>query len=147
MAGGPTITVTEQHDAQGDLLYAFTLHGATHSRRALDDLAEVVHARTVWAVAHDQHAPDDHHPEGADDTMADTETRYEPADPGDFRFDITELAEPELGATHLVLTIDDQGAVVGRDITDNPYGMVEAAREAQAFTLEERFNLYAERGW
>jgi hypothetical protein len=61
-AGGatrPALTISEQHDAQGDLLFAFTLHGATHSRRALDDLAAVVHARAVWAVSAHQHAPDD----------------------------------------------------------------------------------------
>jgi len=72
---------------------------------------------------------------------------YAPADPGDFRFVITQLEEPELGATHLVLTIDDRGEVMERDITDNPYGMVEAAREAQSMSLEERFEMYAERGW
>lgn len=73
--------------------------------------------------------------------------RHEPADPGDVRFEVTPLEEPELGATHLVLTIDDRGEVVGRDVTDLPYELVEAYREAQAFTLEERFDLYAARGW
>lgn len=72
---------------------------------------------------------------------------HAPADPGDFRFEIIELEEPEMGATHLVLTIDDQGEEIGRDITDLPYEMVEAAREAQTMTLEERFDHYAEMGW
>ena len=55
--------------------------------------------------------------------------------------------EPELGAIHLVITIDDKGEQIERFTTDNPYGAVEAAREAQSLTLEERFDLYADRGW
>jgi hypothetical protein len=41
----------------------------------------------------------------------------------------------------------DQGAEIERFTTDDPYGAVEAAREAQSLTLEERFDLYADRGW
>jgi hypothetical protein len=63
------------------------------------------------------------------------------------RFEIIELEEPELGATHLVITIDDKGEEIERFTTDNPYGAVEAAREAQSLTLEERFDFYADRGW
>jgi len=71
----------------------------------------------------------------------------------DFRFEIIEHDEPELGCTHTVIvheTTDDgkdTGSVLEHFTTDNPYGAVEAAREAQAYTLEERFELYAERGW
>lgn len=61
---------------------------------------------------------------------------HRPADPGDIRFEVTPLADPELGATHLVLTIDDRGEVIARDITDLPYELVEAAREAQARRAE-----------
>ena len=73
--------------------------------------------------------------------------KHAPADPGDFRFEIIEIEEPEMGCTHLVIQIDDQGEEIERFTTDNPYGAVEAAREAQAFTLEERLDMYAERGW
>jgi hypothetical protein len=59
------------------------------------------------------------------------------------RFEIIELEEPELGATHLVITIDDKGEEIERFTTE----AVEAAREAQSLTLEERFDLYADRGW
>jgi hypothetical protein len=72
---------------------------------------------------------------------------HEPADPGDFRFEITPIEEPEMGCTHLVVVIGDEGEEIERFTTDDPYGAVEAAREAQAFTLEERFAMYAERGW
>lgn len=80
----------------------------------------------------------------------------------DFRFEITELPEAEMGETHLVRMIelvlcppDAQWSVEtvidGEQIeafyTDDPFGAVEAAREAQAFTLEERFEMYAQRGW
>lgn len=70
-----------------------------------------------------------------------------PADEGDVRFLITELEEPEMGATHLVRVIDDRGDEAERFTTDDPYGAVEACREAQNTTLEERFDMYAERGW
>jgi hypothetical protein len=59
------------------------------------------------------------------------------------RFEIIELEEPELGATHLVITIDDKGEEIERFTTE----AVEAAREAQSLTLEERFDLYVDRGW
>jgi hypothetical protein len=72
---------------------------------------------------------------------------YEPADAGDVRFYITPVPEPELGCTHLVVIVDDAGAAVERFTTDDPYGAVEACREAQTMTLEERFDYYAERGW
>ena len=71
----------------------------------------------------------------------------------DFRFEIIEHDEPEMGSTHTVIVheITDEGVDTGNVLehftTDNPYGAVEAAREAQAFTLEERFEMYAERGW
>jgi hypothetical protein len=41
----------------------------------------------------------------------------------------------------------DHGEEIERFTTDDPYGAVEAAREAQSLTLEERFDLYADRGW
>ena len=71
----------------------------------------------------------------------------------DFRFEIITLPEPELGCTHRVRQIervvtpaDDQwpvatlvdGDVMEDFTTDDPYGFVEAAREAQAHPLEER---------
>lgn len=71
----------------------------------------------------------------------------------DFRFEIIESPEPELGATHLVIVHEldrdgnDTGLELERFTTDDPYGAVEAAREAQTTTLEERFTMYAERGW
>ena len=72
---------------------------------------------------------------------------HEPADPGDVRFDIIEIEEPEIGCTHFVRVIDDRGQVVDEFTTDDPYGAVEACREAQTMSLEERFDLYAGRGW
>lgn len=94
----------------------------------------------------------------------------------DFRFEIVALDEPEMGCTHLVRMIETlpcracnatgqrfdtgatcstcggRGSTDGDELecftTDNPYGAVEAAREAQAFPdLEERWAMYAERGW
>lgn len=66
----------------------------------------------------------------------------------DHRFEITPVPEPELGCTHVVRMVGRQsGRVAEQFTTDNPYGAVEAYREAQAYTLEERFDLYAERGW
>jgi hypothetical protein len=83
-----------------------------------------------------------------------------PAD--DFRFEIVALEEPEMGCTHRVTVIELRieepgpvwpcetlvdGEVIESFTTDDPYGAVEAAREAQAYTLEERLAMYAERGW
>ncbi len=70
----------------------------------------------------------------------------------DFRFEIVEYEEPEVSCTHLVIVHEtrdgqDTGTILERFTTDDPCGAVEAAREAQEFTLEERFDLYAERGW
>lgn len=82
-------------------------------------------------------------------------------EPYDFRIEITPLEVPEMGESHLVRQIalvlmpaDAQwpvetlvdGEVMETLTTDNPYGYVEAAREAQAYTLEERFDMYAEMG-
>jgi len=76
---------------------------------------------------------------------------HEPADKGDFRFEVIDTPETEDPFMQvLVLTIDDQGAEIGRDIYSSrseAFDMIEAAREAQAFTLEERLDMYAERGW
>jgi hypothetical protein len=70
------------------------------------------------------------------------------AQAADFRFEIEALPEPEMGATHLVTRIECPGeTVIESFTTDDPYGAVEAAREAQNTTLEERFETYAERGW
>jgi len=63
---------------------------------------------------------------------ATTIERFYPADPGDFRFEIIEHEEPELGCTHTVIVIDDRGEVLERFTTDDPYGAVAAAREAQS---------------
>jgi hypothetical protein len=67
---------------------------------------------------------------------------YTPADPDDFRFEIVEIEEPEVGCTHIVRVIDDQGEEIEAFTTGDPYGVVEAAREAQAYTLEERLGPY-----
>lgn len=79
----------------------------------------------------------------------------------DFRFEITPLPEPEMGETHLVEMIElivhppdemwpvetvTDGRIIESFTTDDPYGAVEAAREAQVYTLEERFEMYAEMG-
>ena len=74
----------------------------------------------------------------------------------DFRFEIEPIEEPEMGCTHIVTMIENgpngerleatELTVLDRFTTDNPYGAVEAAREAQAYSLEERFDLYAEMG-
>lgn len=74
-------------------------------------------------------------------------SRLQPADKDDYRFEIIDLREPEMGSTHLVQMIDDTGSIVESFTTDNPYGAVEAFRESQSMTLEERFDYYAERGW
>lgn len=81
-------------------------------------------------------------------------------DPHDFRFDIRAMEEPEMGCTHLVRVIElaptpaDErwpvetvvdGELLESFTTDDPYGAVEAAREAQAYTLEERLEMAAER--
>lgn len=75
----------------------------------------------------------------------------EPAEPGDVRYEITSIIEetddPQMAT--LVETIDDAGAVIARDVFaswDDPYLMIEAAREAQTMSLEDRFDMYAERG-
>jgi hypothetical protein len=76
----------------------------------------------------------------------------------DFHFVITPIPEPEMGCTHLVeiyetlpaderWPVDTRGEMLESFTTDDPYGAVEAAREAQAYSLEERFDMYAERGW
>lgn len=81
----------------------------------------------------------------------------------DFRFEITPWDEPEMGCTHTVRVIElvleppnadwpvetvRDGDVIESFTTDDPYGAVEAAREVQAMPdLEERWALYAERGW
>jgi len=62
-----------------------------------------------------------------------------PADKGDFRFEITALEEPEMGATHVVEMVDDRGHVVENYTTDDPYGHVAQFRECQATPFEERY--------
>lgn len=65
----------------------------------------------------------------------------------DFFFEITEVPEPEMGCTHVVImAARGSGRVIEHFTTDNPYGAVEAAREAQVFTFEERMERYAEMG-
>lgn len=75
-----------------------------------------------------------------------------PADPGDVRFEITSIIEetddPQMAT--LVETIDDRGTVIASDVFaawDDPYLMIEAAREAQTVPLEDRLAMYSERGW
>lgn len=67
----------------------------------------------------------------------------------DFRFAIYPWEEPEMDATHTVVHISTPSQIVIDTFTTNdPYGAVEAAREAQATPdLEERWAMYAERGW
>lgn len=79
-------------------------------------------------------------------TVAAAEAVQQAAD--DFRVEILVLDEPEIGCTHLVTMIQwGTGTVLESFTTDDPYGAVEAAREAQEYTLEERFAIYAEKGW
>jgi len=64
----------------------------------------------------------------------------------DFRFEIGEMDED--GYRRVTRIALGSGRVLDDfSTTDDPYLAVEAAREAQAFTLEERFEMYAERGW
>jgi hypothetical protein len=69
----------------------------------------------------------------------------------DFHFVITDVPEPEMGCTHYVEVyetlppdevwpVDTRGELLESFTTDDPYGAVEAAREAQAYTLEERLD-------
>ena len=71
---------------------------------------------------------------------------WRPAEPGDFRFEILALPEPEMCCTHLVVMIDDEGEEIERFTTDDPYGAVEAARYCQAVPLEQRWAEDAEAG-
>lgn len=74
------------------------------------------------------------------------------ADRFDFRFVIDANPEPSCNADLYFVTIietfdgDDMG-VTDSFTAEDPYGHVEAAREAQQYTLEERFDMYAARGW
>jgi hypothetical protein len=83
-----------------------------------------------------------------------------PSSENDFRFEIEEVPEPEMGCTHLVTMIElvvmppDEtwpvetvidGEIIERFTTDDPYGAVEAAREVQVFTFEERMERAFER--
>lgn len=84
--------------------------------------------------------------------MQDSSTHRAPADKGDVRFEIVSIIEetddPYMSV--LVETIDDTGTIVDRNVfasEHEAYNMIEAHREAQAFTLEERLDMYAERGW
>ncbi len=71
-----------------------------------------------------------------------------PAEMNDFRFEIVKLEEPDDFRTHLVTVLDvETGDFLDSFTTGDPFGAVEAAREAQAYTLEERFEMYADRGW
>lgn len=67
----------------------------------------------------------------------------------DFRFEIRENPEPSSNADLYFMT---QYATPSQQLIDSftsedPGRTVESAREAQEFTLEERFDMYAERGW
>lgn len=70
----------------------------------------------------------------------------------DFRFEIDQNPEPDdpsnLYFVEQIATFDgfDMG-VIESFTTNDPWSAVEAAREAQAYSLEERFDMYAERGW
>lgn len=84
-------------------------------------------------------------------------------EPHDFRFDIVLNPEPDSASdlyfiTQIALVIappDEtwpcetvvDGPVIDSWTCEDPYAAVEAAREAQAYTLEERMDIYAERGW
>lgn len=65
----------------------------------------------------------------------------------DFRFEIYPWDEPEMGCTHTLVQIATPSQIeVERFTTDDPYGNIEAAREAQAIPFEERMAIYADRG-
>lgn len=64
----------------------------------------------------------------------------------DVRFEIEALPEPELGQTHRLEMFDlVTGESLEVHILDDPYGFVEAFRETQAFTFEERMDREFER--
>lgn len=67
----------------------------------------------------------------------------------DFRFEITVNPEPDdPSTTHFVEVFGvPSGERLEAFTTGDPYGAVEAAREAQAIPFEERMALYADRGW
>lgn len=74
------------------------------------------------------------------------ERRERPADPGDFRFDIQLNPEPDDPSNlYFVRMIDDRGKVVDSYTSDDPYAAVEAFRETQIYSLEERWEMRAER--
>jgi len=78
----------------------------------------------------------------------------------DFRFEIEAHPEPEMGCTHTVTMIElilcppDEiwpvetvidGEIIECFTTDDPYGAVEAFRETQVFSFEERMERQFER--
>jgi len=74
------------------------------------------------------------------------ETRERPADPGDYRFDIKPNPEPDDPSNlYFVRVINDQGEVVAAHYAQDPYAEVEAFRETQIYSLEERWEMQAER--
>lgn len=71
------------------------------------------------------------------------EERERPADPDDFRFEIMRNPEPDDNAhLYLVKQIDDKGVVVDSFYSEDGYAYVEAFRESQEYTLEERLGPY-----
>lgn len=67
----------------------------------------------------------------------------------DFRFEITRNPEPDDPSTLYFVEVFavPSGERLESFTTSDPYGAVEAAREAQAIPFEERMALYADRGW
>lgn len=70
----------------------------------------------------------------------------------DFRFEIVANDEPSCNADLYFIAMfemfdgEDTGTVE-RWTCEDPGAAVEAAREAQMYTFEERMDMYAERGW
>lgn len=67
----------------------------------------------------------------------------------DIRFEIEKNPEPDDPSNLYFVRVFDwrTGKELESYTTDDPYAGVEAAREAQEYTLEQRFDMYAERGW
>lgn len=76
------------------------------------------------------------------------EARYEATLEPDFAFDITANPEPDQASELYFVRMYDPATLetLDRFSTDDPYGMVDAARFTQAFDFEERMDLYAEMG-
>lgn len=66
----------------------------------------------------------------------------------DVRFAVLPCDDPEMGCTHtVVIYAHPSQQEVDRFTTDDPYGAVQAYREVQTIPMDERWAIYAARGW